>query len=475
MDEMQQARPVNPRRRKKTPIQIFKETYLPVIIAGAALLMILIFIIGSIVRGIQYRQAEHQASLEASASEQAEFERQTAEATALLAEADARAAGFDYEGAIALLDGFSGDASKFPQIAEKRAMFQSAQDNLVLWDDPSKVINLSFQLLIADPARAFSNADYKYSFNKNFVTTEEFSMILQQLYENGYILISMSDIVTAETNAEGASYFQTKPLYLPNGKKPLMLTQTNVNYNNYLIDSDGDRFPDKDGGGFASRLLLDENNNITCEMVDSQGNTVTGAYDLVPILESFIATHPDFSYKGARAVLALTGYDGLFGYRTNAEAADYFGTLYLEEQQAQAGQIADALRSRGYELACYTYGNIAYGESSSAEIKADLSGWTSEVLPILGEIDMLVYAQKSDIASEPGSYNSELYSTLKDAGFKYFLGFVTDGTPWLTVEDHYIRQGRILVDGNNISNNPEWFNGIFDAYSILDPARNDIS
>ena len=475
MEEMQQARPVNPRRKKKSPIQIFKEVYLPVIIAGAALLMIFVFIIGSIVRGIQYRQAEHQASLEASAAVQAEFERQTAEANALLAEADALAAGYDYENAIALLNSFSGDAANFPELATKQASYQSAAESLVLWDDPSKVVHLSFQLLIADPARAFANEEYKYSFNKNFVTTEEFTKILHQLYENGYILIRSSDIVTVETNEDGASYFQTKPLYLPNGKKPLILTQTNVNYNNYLIDSDDDRFPDKDGGGFASRLLLDENNNITCEMVDSQGNTVTGAYDLVPILESFIATHPNFSYKGARAILALTGYDGLFGYRTNAEAADYFGTIYHEEQKAAAGQMADALRSRGYELACYTYSNIAYGESSSAQIKADLSGWTVEVLPILGEVDMLVYAQKSDISSEPGSYNSELYSTLRDAGFKYFFGFVTDGTPWLTVEDNYIRQGRILVDGNNISNNPDWFNGIFDAYSILDPARNNIS
>jgi len=475
MDEMQQARPVNPRRRKKTPVQIFKETYLPVIIAGAALLMILIFIIGSIVRGIQYRQAEYQASVEASIAEQEEFERHTAEANALLQEADIRAAGCDYEGAIALLDSFSGDASKFPKLAEMRQQYQAAQENLVLWDDPSKVINLSFQLLIADPARAFTNEDYKYSFNKNFVTTEEFTKILQQVYENGYILIRTSDIITAETNENGATYFQTKPLYLPEGKKPLILTQTNVNYNNYLIDSDDDRFPDKDGGGFASRLLIDENNNITCEMVDSEGNTVTGAYDLIPILESFIATHPDFSYKGARALLALTGYDGLFGYRTNAEAAEYFGTFYYEEQKTAAGQMAEALRNRGYELACYTYSNIAYGESSSAQIKADLNNWTIEVQPILGEVDMLVYAQKSDISSEPGSYNSELYSILRDSGFKYFYGFVTDGTPWLTVEDHYIRQGRILVDGNNISNNPGWFDGIFDANSILDPARDNIN
>ena len=49
------------------------------------------------------------------------------------------------------------------------------------------------------------------------------------------------------------------------------------------------------------------------------GTVVTGSFDLVPLLEDFIAEHPDFSYKGARAVLAFTGYQGVLGYRTDPE------------------------------------------------------------------------------------------------------------------------------------------------------------
>ena len=52
------SRPVNPRRKQRTKVQIFKETYLPVIIAGVALLLIVIFIIGSIVRSIQKKNFE---------------------------------------------------------------------------------------------------------------------------------------------------------------------------------------------------------------------------------------------------------------------------------------------------------------------------------------------------------------------------------------------------------------------------------
>jgi hypothetical protein len=70
-------------------------------------------------------------------------------------------------------------------------------------------------------------------------------------------------------------------------------------------------------------------------MVDANGNTVTGDYDMVPILEKFVAQHPDFSYRGAKAVLALTGYNGLLGYRTHPRAAIYFG------EDARNKDIAD--------------------------------------------------------------------------------------------------------------------------------------
>ena len=68
MDEQinENSRPVNPRRKKRSRMQIFKEVYLPAIIAGAALLMVLIFIIGSIVRSVQKNKAEKEASIAAS-------------------------------------------------------------------------------------------------------------------------------------------------------------------------------------------------------------------------------------------------------------------------------------------------------------------------------------------------------------------------------------------------------------------------
>lgn len=467
MDEKQDStrRPVNPRRKQRTQVQIFKEAYLPAIVACVALLLIVIFIIGSISRGVQRRKFEQQQQLEASISASETLERLTKEADERLQQAEALAQHFDYAGAIAIIDEFSGNIQEFSQLSQKRASYEQAKKDMVLWEDVNEVLNLSFQLLIADPGRAFRDATYGTSYNRNFITVEEFRKILNQLYENDYILISMSDILSGT---------QLQDLYLPSGKKPLILTQTQVNYYTYMTDSDGDKRPDKGGDGFASKLIVDENGKLTCEMIDSSGQLQTGEYDLVPILESFIAEHPDFSYKGARAILAVTGYDGLFGYRTNASAKSFFGEVAYNEEVAGATKIVNALRAAGYEIACYTYKNIAYGTSNSTKIQQDLEKWVEEVAPILGKTDTLVFARDSDISNTTASYSGDKFDTLYSYGFINYLGFCNSGIPWFAAQIDHVRQGRILVSGTNLAHNADWFNGIFDAASVLDTTRGTI-
>ena len=466
-------RPVNPRRRKRTKMQIFKEAYLPVIIAGLALVLILVFIIGSISRAIQRKNDQKAASIAASSSIAEEEARLEQEIQDLFAQAEIMVKDYDYPGAIALLNSFSGDISKYPHLNDRILEYEAAFDKMVLWNDPSKVVNLSFQLLLADPARGYSFPGYGYSINRNFITTTEFSKILQQLYDNGYILVSLDDIITTETTASGNTVYKPKPLYLPNGKKPIMFTQTNVNYNYYLIDSNKDKLPDANGGGFASKLLWN-GSKFTCEMVDASGNTVTGDYDMVPILDAFVEKHPDFSYRGAKAILALTGYNGLFGYRTHESAIDLFGESAYRQAIQDATTVANALRNNGYTLACYTYENIPSGQSSLNTVKNDLKSWTDEVVPILGNIDILVYAQLNDIATPDKTYSGEKFDTLHNLGFRYYLGFCENGTPFATLTENYIRQGRILVTGSNLAHNSDWFNNLFDPSSVLDASRGNI-
>ena len=463
------SRPVNPRRKKRSQAQIFKEAYLPVIIAGIAVILVLVFIIGAISRSVQKNKAEKEASIAASESIAAEEARLTQQAYTLLSQARPFAEAYEYDMALSILNAFEGDVSKYPALSSKIAEYSAAKASLIAWTDPSKVINLSFHLLMADPERAFNHEEYGSAFNRNYVTTAECEKILQQLYDNGYVLVGLDDIVAAETTQSGAIAYKAKTLYLPEGKKPIMLTQTNVNYNIYMIDGDGDKLPDKDGAGFASKMILDENGKITCEMVDSTGQTVTGAYDLVPILDAFVEAHPDFSYKGAKATLAFTGYNGLFGYRTYSGAEDDFGEDAYNEAVAQATRIAAALRESGYNLACYTYENVPYGEYSANMIKNDLNKWVRECLPILGAVDTMVFAQESDIAGS-GDYSGDKYEALKEAGLRYYMGFCTNGTPWATVGADHFRQGRILVTGSNMAHHAEWFTDLFDPAQVLDTA-----
>lgn len=472
MDEMtnETPRPANPRRRKRTKMQIFKDTYLPLVIAGAALLCIAVFIIGAISRGVQRSQAEREASVKASESLAAQQEQQAAEANSLLNRAAAQAAGFDYQGAIATIDSFSGNIADYPDLEARRADYASKQASMIPWTNPSDVVNLSFQMLVADSARAYADDTYGDAYNRNFVTTTEFQKILQQLYANGYILVDLEDIITTEPDANGQTTYVAKTLYLPEGKKPLMITQANVNYDQYMIDGDGDGVADKDGAGFASRLLVDANGSVTAEMVDASGNTIQGAYDLVPILDAFIAEHPDFSYGGAKAILALSGHEGLFGYRTTGAVKSADETKYNEAVQG-ATAVANALRASGYTLAYYTYYNETLSGIQLAAVQTDLKLYQNEIVPILGNLNILVCPKNSDLET----YSGDIFNALMEGGFRYYLGYYDQAIANVQLPGSYVRQGRISVTGYNMSKNADLFKDIFDPATVLDSNRPDFS
>jgi len=458
-----ESRPVIRRRRKRSKMKIFREAYLPVILAAGVLILIIVFICTSISNATKKKQTQTDPTISESETQPDTQESLIRQAQALMAEAKALADGYDYDGALAILDRFTGNRNEYPSLNALYNTYTEAKRSLVPWTDLSKVPNLSFQLLIADPNRAFNDPVYQIAFNRNFVTTDEFSRILASLYENDYVLVKLEDMI--ETTGTGVS---AKTLYLPAGKKPLMLTQTNVNYSLYLVDSDGDMVADAGGSGFASRLVLDDSGNVTCEMVDAYGNLVTGAFDLVPILDDFVELHPDFSYRGAKANLALTGYNGLFGYRTHKAAKEKLGDAAYAREVAGAKAIAKALTDSGYTLSCYTYENINYSNATLSRIEMDMNNWRAEVTPILGQVDTLVFAQNGDITTDTGSYSGEKFQHLRQAGFQRFLGFCTTGKPWATIKNDYARMGRLMVSGDNIRNHPDWFAGIFDCNGLID-------
>ena len=129
----QTTRPVNPRRKQRSKAQLFKENTLPVIIAGVALLLLIVFIIGSISRSVYLDNKKKQEALQASQSIAAEEERLAEEANKLLAEAEVLAAGYDFEGAIAVIDRFSGNLGGYPLLQDARSSYEAAKSTMVLW------------------------------------------------------------------------------------------------------------------------------------------------------------------------------------------------------------------------------------------------------------------------------------------------------------------------------------------------------
>ena len=459
--EQEQTAPVRTRRKKMSKARMIKEVYLPPVIIALAVVLILSFVGTSIFRTVrankEKQEALQQSQLEASNA-------LSQEAADLVARAEVLAAGYDYDAALALLDTFSGDKSQYPSIMDAINAYSQAKASLKPIDDPNSIPNLSFHCLIADPSRAFTDKTYGSVYNSLYVTIDEFSKILEQLYANGYVLVDFDSFIVETVGPDGKITYSTQPIYLPEGKKPIMLTETLVNYETFSIDGDGDGEPDKDGDGFASKLVLDANGNITCEMVDAQGNTVYGAYDMVPILEAFIAEHPDFCYQGARATLAVSGEDGIFGYRINHSVKKTKGEDYYNQQVEGAKIIVQALRDKGYTIACYTYTNVDYGTISATKIDVDLDNWKKEVVPVLGSVPVMVFAKSSD-----GNYQDTKYNVLKNSGFRIFIGAAT--SPYTEVTVNSIRQGRIMVTGQQLqsANNP--FAQYFNAKEVLNNQR----
>ena len=472
LNKDQQEQPVDPtnprRRRRKSKEQIFKEVYLPPIIACVALILMMAFVIGAISSAIDRKQLndqQKQLELEASISQ---AEEQEAEYKRVLNKAAELALSYDFQGAIDALDAFPAYDS-YPNLATKRAEYVTARDSMVEYKDPSQLPNLSFHPLIVDTARAFADKDYGGKYNQNFVTVGEFQKILEQLYANGYVLVDFDSFVGTTQTVSGEEQFQAMSISLPNGKKPFMLTETLMGYYEYMVDPDKDGTPDAKGAGFANRLVVDDYGNIQAAYVDANGQSLVGSYDLVPILEDFIAQHPDFSYQGARAILATTGDEGIYGYRCNT---NYVGTRtqdYYDREKADAITLVNALRQKGYTLACFSYKNENYKNLNTKQITADMSNWTAQITPIIGDVDVFVYAQGTDLSDYTGAAYKAMYST----GFRYYIA--SGKSPSTTINNTYVHQNRLMVTGETMCWYADRFKDLFDCNLVLDlAARGDV-
>ena len=296
------------------------------------------------------------------------------------------------------------------------------EKNLVEYD--GKVSHVFFHPIISDPQKAYTDNQQQEKGNYDWmVTVNEFNKAIEKLHENNYILIDPHDAYDLESTP-----VKRKKLKLPKGKKPLIMSMDDMNYYEYM-----------QGNGYTERLTLNKDNETVAEKKNDQGKMEQSkTNDAVPLLNDYVKKHPDFSYKGQKAVVGLTGYEGVLGYRTNdLEHPNY------EKRKKQAKKVADSMKRDGWTFASHSYGHINFEDSSDEQIIEDTKRWKKEVEPIVGKTDLFIFPHGAQ------DRNSTSYNYMIDeAGFKYMAGVGPDNFTSLSNKDIY--QDRVAIDGLNL-------------------------
>ena len=375
---------------------------------------------------------------------------------------------YDYQSAIDLLKKQS-DYESNTDMQNAVKEYESDRDSCTSWP-LEEVTHVFYHTLIKDTSKAF-DGDYKEAdYNQVMTTIDEFNKITETMYEKGYVMVSIYDM--AKANDDGT--MTPGEILLPPGKIPFVLSQDDVCYYHYM-----------DGDGFASKIVVGEDGRPTCEMKMDDGSISTGSYDLIPLLNDFIDEHPDFSYKGAKAIIALTGYEGILGYRT---ASSYSETPDYESEKEQAARVAQCLRDDGWELASHSWGHLWMGVSDDPEnpykisderFYTDTDKWKNEVESLIGPTDIYIYPNGNDVADwHPYTEENYRYQYLASKGFRYFCNVDASKPAWIQKGPDYLRMARRNLDGyrlyeDMIQEDPakKRLSDLFDASQIFDPSR----
>jgi hypothetical protein len=297
--------------------------------------------------------------------------------------------------------------------------------HLVRWHGP--IEHIFFHPLVIRPRLAFTDDQLGLGFQHFFVTVREFKGILRGLWHHGWTLVDAHRAATGRVR-------------VPEGRKPLVLSEDDLNYYAYFR-----------GRGLAKKLLVDAGGDVGVEVVGPDGRQRVTDQDLIPLVDEFVARHPEFSAQGAKGLLGLTGYEGLFGEHN----------LKKPTVRARVRLLVARLEATGWSFASHTYGHIDLGIDSLATISADTARWKATARGLLPPTDMLIYP----FGSRPTPAGMQL---LRDQGFP--IQFDIDIRPRLVHEYGVTVMSRRHVDGYAFQV-PWQLRQFFSVARIIDPRR----
>ena len=423
-----------------------------------------------------------QSSTEATAVTEASTEAAAASSSAdLLKQADLMAMGYDYDGAIALLQTIP-DYQSDSAVTAAISQYEETKATCVAVD-PTTVPHIFYHSLVNDPDSAFNVSVLGQSavdgMNAWMTTVDEFDKITQAMYDNGYVFVRLRDLVVETTDENGNVHFEPNSnLMLPPGKKAVVLSVDDLSY-----------YHSYEAASFPDKLVLDENGKVKCHYVKPDGTESVGDYDVVPRLNTFLEEHPDGAYKGARGLIALTGYNGVFGYRTDTDYKTKSNLLddqakWLENhpdfdwdaEVAEATTIANALKDEGWEFASHTWGHLSVTNKTVDQLRTDNEKWVNTVQNIVGPVDTIIFAHGNDIGDWT-DYRSDndKYQYFKSAGYNFYCNVDSSQPYWVQIRSDYVRQGRIDLDGYQLYQASQGMttvlDGLFTASQVFDSRR----
>lgn len=348
----------------------------------------------------------------------------------------------------------------FPEKAAIEEALQSIKpylpEQLVLYEGAIEFITV--KPLINNTALAFDGDAYAAAADDSMLTVSEFCTMLDALYENQYILID-GDALYDESRIR-------KPLWLPPGKKPLVLVLEGLNY--YVTRRET---------GNAWNLVLDEKGEVAAEVLDASGEKIVDRNgEAIGLLDQFVTKHPDFSLDGAKGTISLTGYECIFGYVTNRDqledrnqALESHGMAKLSPSDAELAENKKAVKEiilrlteTGWKFASSTYGFINARDQDLKNIQADTEKWLDQVGRLTGPVTMLHYPNGAYING-----SDERADYLKDKGFILFGGI--GASAYLYEGDRYFYVDKVPINGYTLRNSRQFgLERFFDANQIYD-------
>ena len=321
------------------------------------------------------------------------------------------------------------------------------------------VEHLFFHPVIAYPELAFDGDNQANGLDDFMVTVDEYNKILQSVYDKGYVLVDINSVWSEEEGEDGP-HMVRNTLYLPEGKKPLVLSYDDTNYYPYMLEN-----------GFAHKLIIGEDLKIASWGRDPQGGEVVSRdLDAILMLDKFVEEHPDFSPFGAKASLSLTGYCGILGYRTQTEREDQSAEHEANRQREREAvkPIIEELKRTGWTFGSHTWGHINLAKKPLDTVKADTEKWLDEVGSLVGETPILYYPHGARPDGNDWTETGPIFQYLQSQGFRVFCSVGTESFSFIKKDLCAVICDRLHPDGTTLRRSRERYLQFYDAKDIMD-------